>query len=69
MVDDAEFKVEEVLPGRGELGVNRTLIDRHGMRVVVVQEGTSSPVHVCGHVLTLVVAAQVEWARFRFRHC
>lgn len=38
-VKDTEFKAEEVMPGRGSLQHNRTLLDRHGLRFVVKQEG------------------------------
>lgn len=36
---DTEFKVEQVLPDRGAEKATRTIVDRHGMRIVIQQTG------------------------------
>lgn len=38
-VQDAEFKAEQILPASGSSSLNRTILDRHGVRLIIAQTG------------------------------
>ncbi|RYE83826.1 MAG: hypothetical protein EOO65_03310 [Methanosarcinales archaeon] len=45
-VSDAEFKYEQILPEPGSGAVNRTILDRHGLRILVKQAGNVGRIDV-----------------------
>lgn len=39
LVKNTEYKITQVIPERGAVYFNRTLMDRHALRIAVEQEG------------------------------